>query len=78
LAPLGDLSPLYQKYITLHGTFLIRERRRLQEMRPLFERNQAHPVIDMVLPLQEVGKAHDRLESRHGRGKIVLQVGSDR
>jgi NADPH2:quinone reductase len=78
LAPLGDLSPLYQKNITLHGTFLIRERRRLQEMRPLFERNQAHPVIDMVLPLQEVGKAHDRLESRHGRGKIVLQVGSDR
>ena len=39
---------------------------------------QAHPVIDTVLPLQDVGKAHDRLDSHHGRGKIVLQVGSDR
>jgi NADPH:quinone reductase len=78
LAPQGDLSALYQKNITLHGTFLTRERRRLDDMRPLFERKQAHPVIDTVLPLQEVSRAHDRLDSHHGRGKIVLQVGSDR
>ncbi|MCE3242492.1 MAG: putative Zinc-binding alcohol dehydrogenase, partial [Deltaproteobacteria bacterium] len=60
-----------------HGTFLTRERRRLEEMRPLFERKQVRAVIDTVLPLQDVGKAHDRLDSHHGRGKIVLQVGSD-
>jgi NADPH:quinone reductase len=77
LPPQGDLSPLYQKNITLHGTFLTRERRRLEEMRPLFERKQVRAVIDTVLPLQEVGKAHDRLDSHHGRGKIVLQIGSD-
>jgi NADPH2:quinone reductase len=47
-------------------------------MRPLFERKQVRAVIDTVLPLQDVGKAHDRLDSHHGRGKIVLQVGSDR
>jgi NADPH2:quinone reductase len=78
LPPRGDLSALYQKNITLHGTFLTRERRRLEEMRPLFERNQVRPVIDTVLPLQDVGKAHDRLDSHHGRGKIVLQVATDR
>ena len=78
LPPQGDLSPLYQKNITLHGTFLTRERPRLEEMRPLFERKQVRAVIDTVLPLQDVGKAHDRLDSHHRRGKIVLQVGSDR
>jgi len=77
LPPQGDLSPLYQKNITLHGTFLTRERGRLDEMRPLFERKQAHPVIERVLALGEVSKAHDRLDAHHGRGKIVLQVGSD-
>jgi NADPH2:quinone reductase len=78
LAPQGDLSPLFQKNITLHGIFLTRERRRLEEMRPLFERRQVRPLIDAVLPLEEVRKAHERLESRHGRGKIVLQVASER
>jgi NADPH2:quinone reductase len=28
-----------------------------------------------VLPLEEVGKGHERLDSGHGRGKIVLRVG---
>jgi NADPH2:quinone reductase len=49
----------------------------LEEMRPLFERKQVRAVIETVLPLQEVGKAHDRLDSHHGRGKIVFQIGSD-
>jgi NADPH2:quinone reductase len=30
--------------------------------------------VDEVLALDEVGKAHERLESGHGRGKIVLRV----
>ena len=78
LLPQGDLSALYQKNITLYGTFLTRKRRRLEEMRPLFERKQVRAVINAVLPLPDVGKAHARLDSHHERGKIVLQVGSDR
>jgi NADPH2:quinone reductase len=78
LPPQGELSLLYQKNITLHGIFLTRERQRLEEMRPLFETKQVRPVIDTVLPLEEVGKAHDRLDSHHGRGKIVLRIGADR
>jgi len=38
--PPGDLSAIYQKNITLHGTFLIRERRRLDEMRPISKENK--------------------------------------
>jgi NADPH2:quinone reductase len=75
LPPEGDLSPSYQKNITLHGVFLTRERARLDEMRPLFERGVVKPILDQVLPLEKVVDAHRRLETEHGRGKIVLTVG---
>ncbi len=74
LPPQGDLTLLYRKNIALHGVFLTRERRRLEEMRPVFERKLARPIIDRVLPLEQVAEAHRRLDLRHGRGKIVLQV----
>jgi NADPH2:quinone reductase len=75
LPPEGDLSLIYRKNLALHGVFLTRERRRLDEMRPLFERRQVRVIIDAILPLEEVAKAHQRLDSGHGRGKVVLQVG---
>jgi NADPH2:quinone reductase len=74
LPPDGDLSALYTKNQTLFGTFLTREGARLREMVPLFERGQAKVVVDAVLPLEEVAKAHKRLDSGHGRGKIILQI----
>lgn len=74
LPPQGDLTALYLNNITLHGVFLTREGQRLQEMRPVFERGQARSLVDQVLPLEEVGKAHARLETGHGRGKVVLRV----
>lgn len=74
LPPQGDLMPLYRNNITLHGVFLTREWQRLAEMRPLFERGQVQPLVEQVLPLQEVAKAHQRLDTGHGRGKIVLEI----
>jgi NADPH:quinone reductase-like Zn-dependent oxidoreductase len=41
LAPAGELTPLYQRNQVLHGIMLTRERRRLEELSPLFERG--HP-----------------------------------
>ena len=75
LPPQGDLAALYRNNITLFGVFLSRERVRLNEMRPLFERGQVKPLIDRTLPLDAVAQAHGRLETGHGRGKIVLDVG---
>jgi NADPH2:quinone reductase len=74
LPPEGDLTLLYRNNITLYGVFITRERRRLDEMRPLFERGRVRPLIDAVFPLEKVADAHRRLDTRHGRGKIVLQV----
>src|SRR5215211_4512446 len=73
----GDLTPLYQKNQILYGVFLMRERTRLEEMGRLIERGQVRPLVAEVLPLEEVGKAHERLDSGHGRGKVVLRVAEE-
>jgi len=70
----GDFTPLYVNNQVLHGVLLLRERARLEEMSRLIERGQVKPLVNEVLALDEVGKAHERLESGHGRGKIVLRV----
>jgi NADPH2:quinone reductase len=74
LPPQGDLSTVYRKNITLHGVFLTRERKRLEEMTPLFERGQVRVVLDQVLALEDAVKVHTRLDSGHGRGKVVLRI----
>ena len=74
LPPAGNLLPLYRNNMTLYGVFLTRESQRLEEMRSVFERGQVKPLVDQVLPLEQVAKAHERLETGHGRGKIVLRV----
>ena len=74
LGPQGDFTPLYMNNQALYGVFLMRERERLEEMSLLVERGQMRPVVDEVLDLNEVGKAHERLDSGHGRGKVILRV----
>ncbi|MDY7226452.1 zinc-dependent alcohol dehydrogenase family protein [Hyalangium rubrum] len=71
----GDVSAFYPRNLTLHGVFLTRERRRLEELTPLLERKQVRPLVERVLPLDKVAEAHRQLDSGHGRGKLVLSVG---
>jgi NADPH:quinone reductase len=52
----------------------MRERARLDEMSLLLERGHIRPLVDEVLDLGRVNEAHERLESGHGRGKVVLRV----
>ncbi len=70
----GDLTPLYVNNQTLHGVLLMRERQRLDEMSLLVGRGQLKPLVEETMDLSEVGKAHERLDSGHGRGKTVLKV----
>ena len=74
LPPKGDLRALNYKNVTLYGVFLVRESKRLREMSPLFTNGQVHSVIDKTLPMKDVSKAHKRLDSQHGKGKIVLRI----
>jgi NADPH:quinone reductase len=77
LTPAGDLSSIYTRNLTLHGVFLTRQRARLEAMARLIERGEMKPLVDEVLPLEQVRRAHERLDSGHGRGKIVLRVAEE-
>jgi NADPH:quinone reductase len=77
LTPAGELSPIYTRNLTLHGVFLTRQRARLEAMARLIERGEMKPLVDEILPLEQVRRAHERLDSGHGRGKIVLRVGEE-
>jgi NADPH2:quinone reductase len=70
----GDFGFFYRRNLTIHGVFVRPDRTRLEEMGRLLERGLLRPLVDRVLPLAEARAAHERLESGHGRGKIVLQV----
>jgi len=74
LPPGGDLTSLYGRNLTLHGIMLTRECQRLEELRAVIELGKVRPLVDAVLPLEDVAKAHQRLDSGHGRGKIVLRI----
>jgi len=41
---------------------------------PLLARGAVKPVIDCVMPLEDAAKAHERMASNAGFGKIVLRV----
>ena len=75
LTPGGTLGGLASKNQTLFGIFLMREAERLREMAAWIEQSGARPLIGEVLPLEEVRRAHERLDSGHGTGKVVLRVG---
>lgn len=74
LAPGGDLGGLYPKNLTLYGIFLTREGSRLRDMTRVIEQGRIQPLIDHVLPLEQVRQAHERLDSGHGTGKVILRV----
>lgn len=47
-------------------------RRFSREAIPLFERGELRPVVDRVLPLEEIAAAHRAMEADENVGKIVL------
>lgn len=70
----GDFSMAQMKNLTIHCLSSDRHRSKLEGLRTLVERKQLRPVIDSVLPLNQVAEAHRRLEAGGVKGKIVLQV----
>ncbi len=47
----------------------------LQALADVVQSGAVTPVIDAVLPLEEIAEAHRRVESGRTRGKIVIRVG---
>jgi NADPH:quinone reductase-like Zn-dependent oxidoreductase len=46
----------------------------LEELARLIDDKKLKPVVPQVFPLAEVAVAHEQIETRHTRGKIVLKV----
>ena len=74
LTPAGSMGGLSSRNQTLYGIFLTRESQRLRDMSAWIEQSGARPLIGEVLPLEEVSRAHERLDSGHGTGKVILRV----
>ena len=70
----GNLNGAYGKNLSLYLGFLERARAKMDVLRVMVERNQLRPVIDSILPLNQVAEGHRRLEEGGVRGKIVLNV----
>ena len=69
-----NLAPVFAKNLTIHSVFMTRERQRLIELTNQIDEGRLKPLIEQVLPLEQVRKAHERLGSGHGTGKIILQI----
>jgi NADPH2:quinone reductase len=46
----------------------------LTEASNMVASGQLKPHVSAVLPLEEIQKAHEMIEARHTRGKIVLEI----
>jgi NADPH:quinone reductase-like Zn-dependent oxidoreductase len=62
------------KNATIHFVFTQQNRAKLNALRVLIEREQIKPLIDSIMPLGAVGKAHERVERGGVRGKVVLNA----
>ncbi len=60
--------------LTFHGILVRPEQTRLEALNILVSTGALRPIVDQVLPLEDVAQAHRRLESGHGQGKVVLSV----
>ncbi|MUG96170.1 zinc-binding dehydrogenase [Scytonema sp. UIC 10036] len=67
-----SLLQAWGKNLTMHFVFTSQHHAKLESLRYLIERQQLRPLIDSVLPWNQVAKAHRRIEQGGTRGKVVL------
>ncbi len=65
------LTHVFWKQITVTGSTLS-SRREFGEVMTLVSEGVLRPVIDQVMPLEQIREAHERLEAADVRGKLVL------
>ena len=66
-----DLRYIFFRRLSVLGSTMGTKGELLQIMN-LVERGMLRPVIDSTYPLKEIAAAHERMESRKGFGKIVV------
>ena len=70
----GDFDEALDRNVQLHGVLLRPGQDVLRKLSDLVTAERLRPVIDQVLPLVEAARAHERVETGSGQGKLVLVV----
>ncbi len=70
----GDFDEALDRNVQLHGVLLRPGQDVLRRLSDLVTAERLRPVIDQVLPLVEAARAHSRVETGSGQGKLVLTV----
>lgn len=70
----GDFDRALDRNVRLHGVLLRPSQDVLRSLSDLAAAGHLRPVIDQVLPLVEAARAHARVETGRGQGKLVLTV----
>lgn len=66
------------RHIDMHVLYFRPDGRQLAELTKLVDQGQLTVHLDQVFPLEMAKLAHERLETRHHQGKIVLDVSRGR
>jgi NADPH:quinone reductase-like Zn-dependent oxidoreductase len=66
-----DLNALFGRHQTIMGSWMGR-RSELVDALVFIRSGVLRPVVDWVLPLDQVRRAHERIEAREQFGKLVL------
>jgi NADPH:quinone reductase-like Zn-dependent oxidoreductase len=72
----GDLEEAGDRNVTLHGVLVRPGRDALSTLGELAEAGTVRPVLDEVLELEQAQRAHRRVETGSGQGKVVLTIGN--
>ncbi len=74
--PLEGLAQAYFKNADVHFLFMRRRRETLDDLARLLERGYIEPRLEEVIAFDaaHLAEAHRRLETGHGRGKLVVRV----
>jgi NADPH2:quinone reductase len=70
----GDLDEAVDRNIRLHGLLVRPDRATLDRLADAVERGALRPIVDAVVEPDEIVQAHQRIETGHGRGKVVLRM----
>jgi NADPH:quinone reductase-like Zn-dependent oxidoreductase len=72
--PVTRINPGRLKNVTIICTMVRSSGATLRTISHLSNRGALTPQVERVISLSDIGEAHRRLESRHGRGKIVVDM----
>jgi NADPH:quinone reductase len=70
----GDFEEAVDRNIRLHGLLVRPKTATLDRLADAVERGALRPIVDDVVEPGQIVQAHRRVETGHGRGKVVLRM----